>query len=59
MASIVNRTFEVKNNNRVAAVFSVDAAKLPEGVEISQLKGRIGADDTKTLYMKFSLKKEA
>lgn len=27
-------------------------------MEISQLKGRIGADDTKTLYLKFSLKKE-
>lgn len=53
------RSFEIKNNHRLAAVFCIDETKLPEGVEISEMKGRIGSDDTKTLNLKFCSKKES
>lgn len=42
----------------MAAAFFIDETKLPEGVEISQTKGRIGADDTKPFILKFSSSKE-
>lgn len=39
-------------------MFAIDDTKLPEGVEISQMKGKIGSDDTKVLNLKFCSKKE-
>ncbi|KAL4498636.1 hypothetical protein ABPG72_019754 [Tetrahymena utriculariae] len=58
VAQLIERTFEIKNNNRQPAVFCIDESKLPEGVVISQMKGKIGSDDTKVLNLKFSSKKE-
>lgn len=55
---MVQKSFEIKNNSRLPAVFYIDDTKLPEGVELNQLKGKIGPDDVKTIILKFFLKRE-
>lgn len=50
------RQFSIKNNTRAPAIYCVEESTIPEFVEVTPSKGKIGPDDSKDINVKIFCK---
>ena len=58
VCTMVEQSFTIKNVVRSPAIFRINKASLPEGMEITPPKGKIFNEDSKTLKISYSSKAE-
>ncbi|EGR30900.1 hypothetical protein IMG5_121460 [Ichthyophthirius multifiliis] len=58
VSKTVLRTFFIKNQSKMQAVFAIDEQTTPECVTLSPVKGRIGPDESKEITVTFLCKEE-